>query len=155
MTPLKSFPVLGDQVDILVSGDMTGGQSTTLLQTSLPGNGPPPHRHENEDETFVIIEGEYELLVDGEWVKGGPGDAFYRRRGTVHTFRNSGTTVGKILVFVQPGGFENYLEELSPLSVPADLPKLIEISNRYGLFFPGISDNPAVLESAPALSDRA
>lgn len=151
MTPLKSFPVLGDQVDILVSGDVTGGQSTTLLQTSLPGNGPPPHRHENEDESFVIIEGEYELLVDGEWVKGRPGEAFYRRRGTVHTFRNSGTSVGKILVFVQPGGFEHYLEEISPLSVPADLLKLIEISNRYGLFFPGISDNPAVLENAPAL----
>jgi len=28
---------------------------------------------------------------------------------------------------------------LEPVSVPADLGKLIEISNRYGITFPGIS----------------
>ena len=153
MKAIRSFPVLGDQVDILVTAEMSNGQSTTLLETSPPGGGPPPHRHENEDETFVILEGEYELLVDGEWVKGYPGDVFYRGRSTVHAFRNSGTTMGKILIFVHPGGFENYLEQLAPLSVPADLPKLIEISNRYGIFFPGISDGPAILEGAPAVSD--
>ncbi len=145
MSPIKSFPVLGDQVDILVNGEMTNGQSMTMLETSPPGGGPPPHRHENEDETFVIIEGEFELLVDGEWVKASAGDAFYRQRGTVHGFRNSGPTTGRILIFVQPGGFEKYLEELSPLSVPADLPKLIEISTRYGISFPGISEGPEVL----------
>ena len=155
MTAIKSFPVLGDSVDILVTAEMSNGQSTMLLETSPPGGGPPPHRHENEDEAFFIVEGEYELLVDGEWVKGYPGDAFYRNRGTVHSFRNSGQTAGKILVIVQPGGFENYLEQLSPLSVPADLPKLVEISNRFGIFFPGISDNPAVMEPASALSDPA
>lgn len=148
MTARKSFPVLGDHVDMLITQDMTGGASATLLETSPPGGGPPPHKHEHEDETFFVVEGEYELLVDGEWVKGYPGDAFYRARGTVHAFRNSGTTTGKILVMVQPGAFQNYLEEISPLSVPGDLGKLIEISNRYGIMFPGISDNPAVLESA-------
>jgi quercetin dioxygenase-like cupin family protein len=153
MPAIKSFPVLGDHVDFLVTKEMTGGASATLLETSPPGGGPPPHRHENEDETFFIVEGEYELLVDGEWVKGRPGDAFYRARGTVHTFRNCGQTAGKILIVVAPGGFQNYLEEISPLSVPADLGKLIEISNRYGIFFPGISDNPAVLESAAAVGD--
>jgi len=150
MSAIKSFPVLGDHVDMLVTKEMTGGQSATLLETSPPGGGPPPHKHENEDETFFVVEGEYELLVDGEWVKGYPGDAFYRARGTVHTFRNCGTTTGKILVFVEPGGFQSYLEEISPLSVPADLAKLVQISNRYGIFFPGITDNPALLEGAAA-----
>ena len=148
MRAIKSFPVLGDQVDILVTGEMSGGQSTTLLETSPPGGGPPPHGHKNEDETFFVVQGEYELLVDGKWVKGYPGDCFYRARGTVHGFRNSGTTTGKMLIFVHPGGFENYLEQLAPLSVPADLPKLIEISNRYGIFFPGILDSAARVEDA-------
>ena len=150
MAAIKSFPVLGDQVDILVTGAMSGGASTTLLETSPPGGGPPPHRHEREDETFFIVEGEYELLVDGEWVKGHPGYAYYLSRGTVHAFRNAGTTTGKMLIFVQPGGFETYLAEISPLSVPADLGKLIEISNRHGIFFPGISDAPATAEAVAA-----
>src|SRR3954454_12340037 len=147
MTAIKSFAVLGDHVDLLVTTELTGGKSATLLETSPPGGGPPPHQHENEDETFFIVEGEYEFLVDGEWVKGRPGDAFYRARGTVHGFRNCGATTGKILIFVEPGGFQSYLEEISPLTVPADLGKLIEISKRYGISFPGISDNPAVVGS--------
>ena len=150
MASMKSFPVLGDHVDMLVTSEMTGGASATLLETSPPGGGPPPHKHENEDETFFVVEGEYELLVDGEWVKGHPGDAFYRARGTVHAFRNSGTTTAKMLIVVAPGGFQSYLEEISPLFVPADLGKLIEISHRYGIFFPGISDAPATVQSAAA-----
>ena len=138
MTAIKSFPVLGDQVDMLVTQEMTGGSSATLVETSPPGGGPPPHQHRNEDETFFVIEGDYEFLVDGEWVKASAGDSFYRGRGTIHTFRNCGTTTGRILIFVQPGGFQSYLEEISPLSVPSDLGKLIEISNRYGITFPEI-----------------
>ena len=153
MAAIKSFPVLGDHVQMLVTSEMTGGASATLLETSPPGGGPPPHKHDNEDETFFIVEGEYELLVDGEWVRGRPGDAFYRARGTVHAFRNCGTTTAKMLIFVRPGGFQDYLEEISPLSVPRDLRKLIHISNRYGIFFPGISDNPAILETAAAAGD--
>jgi quercetin dioxygenase-like cupin family protein len=138
MTAIKSFPVLGDQVDMLVTQEMTGGQSATLVETSPQGGGPPPHKHQNEDETFFVIEGDYEFLVDGEWIRASAGDSFYRGRGTIHTFRNCGKTTGRILIFVHPGGFQSYLEEISPLSVPADLPKLIEISNRYGISFPGI-----------------
>jgi quercetin dioxygenase-like cupin family protein len=139
MTAIKSFPVLGDQVDMLVTQEMTGGSSATLVETSPPGGGPPPHQHRNEDETFFVIEGDYEFLVDGNWVKASAGDSFYRARGTIHTFRNCGTTSGRILIFVQPGGFQSYLEEISPLSVPSDLGRLIEISNRYGITFPGIT----------------
>lgn len=139
MTVIKSFPVLGDQVDMLVTQEMTAGRSAALIETSPPGGGPPPHKHQNEDETFFVIEGDYEFLVDGEWIKASAGDSFYRGRGTVHGFRNCGTTTARILIFVQPGGFQSYLEEISPLSVPADLPELIEISNRYGISFPGMT----------------
>ena len=139
MTAIKSFPVLGDFVEMLVTEDMTQGASATLLETSPPGGGPPPHQHQNEDETFFVVEGEYELLMDGAWIRASRGDAFYRARGTLHGFRNCGATDGKMLIVVQPGRFQSYLEEISPLSVPQDLGKLIEISNRYGITFPGIS----------------
>ena len=138
MTAIKSFPVLGDQVDMLVTQDMTGGASATLIEASPPGGGPPPHQHQNEDETFFVVEGDYEFLVDGQWIKASAGDSFYRARGTVHTFRNCGATTGKILIFVTPGGFQSYLEEISPLSVPADMATLLAISARYGISFPGI-----------------
>jgi len=136
MPPVKSFPVLGEKVDILVSGESTGGKSMTLVQTSPPGGGPPPHCHQNEDETFVVLEGEYEYLAGGAWRKASAGDAFYGPRGEAHTFRNVGSTAGRILVVVAPAAFEAFLEEISPLSVPADLQKVLEIGARYGVTFP-------------------
>jgi hypothetical protein len=57
-------------------------------------------------------------------------------RGSVHTFRNVGTTTGKMLVFVAPSGMEKYLEEISALSMPEDMSRLLAISERYGIFFP-------------------
>ena len=133
MTPLKTFTVLGERVEILTSGEMTGGRSSTLTQSSPPGGGPPPHSHQNEDETFVVLEGEYELLVDGVSHKLTRGEAMHAMRGSVHAFRNVGTTQGKMLVVVIPGGFEKYLEEISHFSLPEDMPQLLETSNRYGI----------------------
>jgi quercetin dioxygenase-like cupin family protein len=135
MAPVKSFKVFGEPVEILVDATVTGGQSTTLRQTSPPGGGPPPHWHKNEDEMFYVLEGEFEILKDGAWMKLGPGDYAYAPRGGVHTFRNCGTTSGQVLVTVTPGGFENYLEEISVLTIPQDMEQLLAISERYGITF--------------------
>jgi quercetin dioxygenase-like cupin family protein len=135
LAPIKSFTVFGEPVEILTTSEMTGGKSTTLIQSSPPGGGPPPHSHLHEDETFVVLEGEYELLLNREWQKLMPGEAVHAMRGSVHTFRNAGSTNGKILIFVNPGGFERYLEEISPLSIPADMQQVLAISERYGISF--------------------
>ena len=135
MNPVKTFTVFGEPVEVLVSGEMTGGLSTTLTQVSPPGGGPPPHSHEREDETFFVLEGDYELLQDGVWHKVPVGQAVLAKRGGVHTFRNAGTTTGKMLVFVTPAGMEKYLEEISVLTMPQDVEQLMAISARYGITF--------------------
>ena len=135
MSPIKSFKVFGEPVEVLVDGDMTDGLSATLLQTSPPGGGPPPHSHENEDETFFVLEGEFEFLENGKWNRISPGQAVYGPRGAVHTFRNIGATVGRMLVFVAPAGMEKYLEEVSALFMPEDAAQLFAISERYGITF--------------------
>lgn len=135
MNPVKTFNVFGEPVEVLIPGEMTRGLSATITQTSPPGGGPPPHSHTNEDETFYVVEGQYELLLDGKWVKASPGDAFHTQRGSVHTFRNAGTTTGKMLVFITPAGLEKYLEELSAFSIPNDMPAILALSERYGITF--------------------
>jgi quercetin dioxygenase-like cupin family protein len=115
---------------------MTDGKSSTMTQTSPPGGGPPPHRHTNEDETFFVLRGEYEFLYNGEWRKVGEGETLHAMRGSAHTFKNIGATIGTTLIFVTPGGFEKYQEEISPLSIPADRAQLLTISQRYGISFP-------------------
>jgi mannose-6-phosphate isomerase-like protein (cupin superfamily) len=134
-TPIKTINVLGEPVDILTNGDMTDGLSTTVLQTSPPGGGPPPHSHQNEDETFFVLEGTYEFLLDGVWHMAPQGSTVHAVRGSVHGFRNAGATSGKLLIFVAPAGFENYLEEISVLTLPEEMAQLIAISERYGIKF--------------------
>lgn len=131
---IKTFPVFGETIEVLVNGEMTGGLSATLIQISPPGGGPPPHCHTNEDETFIALEGEYEFLIDGEWRKGGVGEVLYGQRGKVHTFRNVGNTLGRMLVFVTPAGLEKYLEAIS--SITGNMPQVLAISAAYGVSFP-------------------
>jgi quercetin dioxygenase-like cupin family protein len=132
---MKRFPVFGEPVEILINSEQTRGGSTTFTQISPPGGGPPPHSHLNEDETFYVLEGEYEFLLNGDRRKLVSGDAIHASRRSIHTFRNIGPTQGKLLIVTVPGGFEKYLEEISPLSIPQDMEELIRISTRYGISF--------------------
>jgi quercetin dioxygenase-like cupin family protein len=135
MNDVKTFQVFGEPVEVLVPGEATGGISTMLTQASPPGGGPPPHRHTHEDETFYVLEGEYEFFDGSAWRRVEPGRAIHAMRGSVHTFRNTGTKAGKMLVFVSPAGMEKYLEEISVLSMPGDAAQLFAISERYGITF--------------------
>ena len=71
--------------------------------------------HQNEDETFHVVEGEYEFLVDGSWVRGVAGETFHTNRGSVHTFRNCGEEHGQAADVCDAAAFEHFLEEISPL----------------------------------------
>ena len=134
--PIETFSVFGEPVEVLVTGEMTGGKSSTMTQSSPPGGGPPPHVHQNEDETFFVLEGDYEFLQNGEWHRVAQGESVHAVRGSIHTFRNAGTAIGKMLIFVTPGGFEKYLKEISSLSIPGDMEEIIAISDRYEISFP-------------------
>jgi len=133
--PLKLFKVFGEPVEILIASETTGGSSAVMTQASPPGGGPPPHSHQNEDETFYVVKGDYEFLHNGGWSKLSAGDVAHAKRGSTHTFRNVGNADGKILIFISPGGFEKYLEEISVLSMPDDMQRLLAISARYGISF--------------------
>ena len=75
---------------------MSNGLSSTLVQEVHPGGGPPPHSHTKEDETFVVLEGDFDLLMDEHWRPLASGEAAYARRGSIHTFRNSSKTIGRL-----------------------------------------------------------
>jgi quercetin dioxygenase-like cupin family protein len=135
MSPLKSFHVFGERIDVLIDTAMSNGASATIVQHVPPGGGPPPHSHAKEDETFTVLEGDFEVFRDGQWHPLAKGEVAYGQRGGIHTFRNVGTTAGSVLIFITPAGLENYLEEISVYSPPTDMPKILEISERYGITF--------------------
>ena len=135
MPPIKTFKVFGEPVDVLVNAATSNGVSAVTIQHVPPGGGPPPHSHTHEDETFYNLEGDFEFLHEGEWHPLGVGETVFGPRGSIHTFRNAGKTIGRILVFITPAGLEDYLEEISFYSPATDMPKILEISKRFGVTF--------------------
>lgn len=135
MSPASTLIIFGEPVEILVSGQMTSGRSTTLLQTSPPGGGPPPHMHRNEDETFFVLEGDYEFLANGAWIKAAPGQAVQGMRGSFHTFRNAGTAPGTDNGAISSKYFSNPAGATNISILPGDMDKILAISERFGISF--------------------
>lgn len=134
-TGSNTFRVFGEAVDVLVPSEETGGSFSMIVQTSPPGGGPPPHRHEHEDEIFRVLEGEFELFDGEEWQKVPTGEYVYTLRGSTHTFRNCGSTDGRMQCIIVPGGLERYLEALSFCSMPQDAERVMQLSAQYGICF--------------------
>jgi quercetin dioxygenase-like cupin family protein len=128
--------VLGIRLSILAHSRQTGGTYSLVLSEDIAGGGPPPHLHGLEDETFHVLEGEYEITDNGRTHRLVAGaTAFLPRNGT-HQYRCL-TPQGRMLVLFTPGGFERFFEEVGAMS-PAeqqDIPRVVALGRKYGLEF--------------------
>jgi len=60
-------------------------------QLTLPvGASIGEHVHENETELFYVLQGQGEMLQDGDWLPLSPGDATSTGGGQSHALRNTG-----------------------------------------------------------------
>lgn len=142
MTPLlvpagggKAVNILGIPMLIRIHGRDTNGVVSAVESHDVPGGGPPPHIHHREDETFQILEGDYEFTVAGKSHVAGPGTTIFAPRGIPHTYRYLGTTPGRLLCVITPSGFEGFFEEIGAMTPQQqqDIPRVMEIAKKYGL----------------------
>jgi quercetin dioxygenase-like cupin family protein len=133
----KSVNILGIPMFIRVHGRDTGGTVSVVESHDVPGGGPPPHIHHREDETFQILEGEYEFVVGGKTILARPGTTLFAPRGIAHAYRYVGTTMGKLMCVITPSGFEGFFEEIGAMSPQQqlDIPRVMEIAKKFGLEF--------------------
>ena len=110
----RSLRVLGEVVTYKITSERTGGAYSLFEVASEPGGGLPPHVQHREDEAFYVLEGEYEFLDnDGHTMRVGTGSLIYVPKGNLHTYKNVGTTLGRMLVSQTPGGLhERFFEEI-------------------------------------------
>ena len=80
-----AYGVLGEEVQVIASGETTGGYEL-FVQRGAPGMGPPPHSHD-WDESMYILSGEVELGVGGETRLCGAGALAHVPAGTPHWYR--------------------------------------------------------------------
>jgi len=139
----RTVSVVGDRYTIVVTGEETGG-AFAMMDFHVPVNhGPPPHVHSREDETFYVLNGEFEFTIAGQSQRLVTGQSLVAPRDLPHTFRNVGTSAGRMIAVVTPAGFEKFFAEIgvplpnadSPPLEPtaADIERLMEAAPRYGL----------------------
>jgi mannose-6-phosphate isomerase-like protein (cupin superfamily) len=140
----RSLWVLGELLTYKVPSHRTGGAYSLFKVATQPGAGPPPHIHHREDESFYVLEGEYEFLVENRTIKVGAGSLLYFPKGTLHAHKNFGEEVGRMLMSQTPGGlYERFFERIgdevrdpsapTAMESPPDEARLAAIAAEYGI----------------------
>jgi uncharacterized RmlC-like cupin family protein len=62
----------------------------------------PPHIHPTQDEFIYMLEGHFELMLDGKDLKAGPGDLVRLPRGIPHGIFNKSDQTVKCFFWVSP-----------------------------------------------------
>jgi quercetin dioxygenase-like cupin family protein len=107
----QAYRVFGDLFTFLVTGEETDGRYATLEVLVAPNNGPGPHTHAAEEETFYVLQGELTFSVGEQTFQASRGDFVHIPRGTVHAIKN-GNTPAKLLATFTPAGPERAFLEL-------------------------------------------
>ena len=102
------LPGGGTTVTVLLGGDETEGRLTLLEVALEPGNGAGNHRHTQEDETIVPLDGP--LRIDDRTYA--PGEPAFLPRGVMHSFRNDGDGPVRALFICTPAGLERFFRAI-------------------------------------------
>jgi quercetin dioxygenase-like cupin family protein len=131
----KSVNILGIPMFIRIHGRDTDGIVSVVESHDVTGGGPPPHIHRREDETFQILEGEYEWTVGGKTFIAHKGTTIFAPRDVPHTYRYLGKTPGWLMCVITPSGFEGFFEDIGAMSPQQqqDIPRVMEVAKKYGL----------------------
>ena len=144
----KSLWVMGEFLTYKIPSHRTGGAYSLFEVATHSGAGPPPHVQHREDESFYVLEGEYEFLSSEETLRVSAGSLLYVPKGTLHAHKNVGEGVGRMLVTQTPGGlYEHYFEQVGKKAVDGearppdfedqqDMRRIVEVAAAHGIEIP-------------------
>ena len=130
----------GIRLRILLPTAATNGTVAVFEDIVEPGIGPGRHIHHGEDETFFVMEGQFAFEADGKRMEAGTGDVLFVPKGTVHAFKNTGTTQGRLRYMFTPAGpVEAMFRAFHAADAKGDLTpeKMAEIAQDFDQSFVG------------------
>ncbi len=118
----------------------TDGKSThdaySLFEYTIPAqtDGPPPHLHTREDESFICLAGRLDVHLGGEDFTLEHGDYLYLPRDVTHAFRNPYDDESRVISVVSPAGLERYYQALADMPPgPKDISLMKKIMADFGI----------------------
>jgi len=108
----------GSVYEVIAAAADSDGGFVEMEFTLPPGSvAPPAHVHPGPAEEFRVLEGEFDLMVDGRWRTLGVGESASVPAGVVHTFKNRcGRTIRVHNVHRPAARFEDYIEHIFKLT---------------------------------------
>jgi quercetin dioxygenase-like cupin family protein len=83
-----------------------GGALTALEGLAAPGEGPPLHRHQGQDELIYTLDGRFRVQLGDELHDAPAGSFFFIPRGTAHTWQNVGDAPARFFAALIPATTE-------------------------------------------------
>ena len=116
----------------ILSKDTNGAYSVIVTETP-PQAGPPPHIHENEEELFYVLKGNYLFFCGDKKIQAPEGSLVKLPKGIPHHFKNIDTIMGITINTIRPGGFENFFETIAQASKETKLTRA-QIDSIAGIY---------------------
>ncbi|MFY9342993.1 MAG: cupin domain-containing protein [Planctomycetota bacterium] len=134
---------------IRTPGDETGAPAHYEYVAKPAAKGSPQHVHRRHDETFLVVEGQFEFTLGTTTVRADPGSFLLVRRGQPHGFRNSGAARGRIVGTFAPY-FAQYFRELAQIIARTGAaPPLEDWVKLYGRYDTTFYDGPPPSPQGP------
>ena len=141
----RIYHLLGNLLTFHAFPSETGDRCTIVEIKTMPGAGAPPNHHAGEDESFYVLEGQFEFVVGGDARQVQTGDFVKIPDGAIHAFTCTGDKPGRLLCINAPGDvhdvFYTQAGEAMPegtTDVPApdgppDIPAIMAVAERAGM----------------------
>jgi quercetin dioxygenase-like cupin family protein len=107
-------PVGGDLVFKLESSECRNA-SNVLETEAAPGEGPPLHFHEQQDEWLYVLSGTFRFRLEDEVVPAPSGTFVFIPRNVPHTWQNVSGQPGKLRGAFVPPALEEFFERFAAL----------------------------------------
>jgi mannose-6-phosphate isomerase-like protein (cupin superfamily) len=128
-----------------------GMDDISVLESLAPfGDAAPLHLHRNEDEVFLILQGEMRFKVADQEFRAGAGEIFLAPKGIPHTYRVESAQGARWLTITTGQDFERFVRAIARPAETEGLPApsepatreqdeaLAEVCLRYGIELIGL-----------------
>lgn len=141
----RVYHLLGNLLTFHAFPSETGDRYTVVEIKTAPGAGAPPNHHAGEDESFFVLEGEFEFFIDGQTINAVAGDFVKVPDGAVHAFTCTGDQPGRLIGVNAPGLMHDIFftqagealpdgtTEVPAPDGPPDIPAIMDVANRAGM----------------------
>jgi quercetin dioxygenase-like cupin family protein len=107
--------LLGGPISFKLRGEQSDGAMTVLETEAPPGEGPPLHVHDGQDEWLYVLGGDMRFRLADHVVSAPAGSFAFIPRGVPHCWQNVGSTPSLMLAVIAPSGLERFFERYAEL----------------------------------------